>query len=85
MSDIVERLRNLFPVDLGEADLAYATVDEAAAEIVALRAALDDIAENRMPDFRPDGSRWWFDGGEGFVEWATEYARQALRRSDDDG
>lgn len=83
MSDIVERLRNLFPVDLGEADLAYATVDEAAAEIVALRAALDDIAENRMPEHRPDGSRWWFNGGEGFVEWATERARQALRRSDD--
>lgn len=58
---------------------------KSAAEIVALRAALDDIAENRMPEHRPDGSRWWFNGGEGFVEWATERARQALRRSNDDG
>lgn len=48
----------------------------------ALRAVLEDIAEERMPTHRPDGSRWWFDGGEGYHEWATQYARAALTKSE---
>jgi hypothetical protein len=48
------------------------------AENERLREALLKIADGEMPEFRPDGSRWWFDGGEGFYEWALPFARAAL-------
>ena len=75
--DIVERLSvhslyTYMPHECREA------MDEAADEITRLREALADIAEDRMPMYRPDGSRWWADGGEGFMEWAKQHAATAI-------
>ena len=79
VSDLVEQLQHA-----AEHEPYSGLYEDAAAAIVSLRAdvarlaaALDDIAEKRMPEFRPDGSRWWFNGGEGFAEWACEYAAEA--------
>ena len=53
-------------------------IEAQAAEIERLREALRRIAESDMPEYKPDGSRWWFDGGEGFYEWVIPFARAAL-------
>ena len=73
MDDIVKQLRLA-----AEHEPHSGLYDEAADEITRLREALADIAEDRMPMYRPDGSRWWADGGEGFMEWAKHHAATAI-------
>lgn len=45
-----------------------------------LAGALGRIARQDMPTHRENGDRWWFNGGEGFAEWATTFAAEALRQ-----
>lgn len=43
-----------------------------------LREALNRIAEGDMPEYKLDGTHWWFDGGAGFYQWATMFAEETL-------
>ena len=81
--DIVDQLRHAAEHEpySGLYDDAAAVITALRADVARLTAVLDDIAQQRMPEFKPDGSRWWFDGGEGFAEWACAYAAAAIAPS----
>ena len=80
VSDLVEQLQHAAAHEpySGLYEDAAAAIVSLRADVARLAAVLDDIAEKRMPEFRPDGSRWWFNGGEGFAEWAQAHAAAAL-------
>lgn len=49
------------------------------ANLAVAREALGRIAEGDMPETYPDGSKRWFNGGEGGWKWAREKAAAALK------